>query len=92
MWAHQAYWVGLQPHLRKDSRGKIKTSHVALAHQIAKIFTKTLGKDQFCHLNDKLGIHDIHVPTWGGVMGYQNGIRVSPTNISNISLLILLTS
>jgi len=30
---------------------------------------KALGKDQFVTLRNKLGLHDIHSPTWGGVSG-----------------------
>ena len=41
----------------------IKTAHVSSAHQIADIFTKALGKEQFHRLSGKLGIHNIHAPT-----------------------------
>ncbi|KAH9750713.1 retrovirus-related pol polyprotein from transposon RE2 [Citrus sinensis] len=41
----------------------IKTAHVSSAHQIADIFTKALGNEQFHRLSGKLGIHNIHAPT-----------------------------
>ena len=36
--------------------------------QPADIFTKALGRDQFKYLKSKLGIIDLHAPTWGGVL------------------------
>ena len=41
----------------------IKRAHVSSAHQIADIFTKALGKEQFHRLSGKLSIHNIHAPT-----------------------------
>ncbi|GKU93384.1 hypothetical protein SLEP1_g6979 [Rubroshorea leprosula] len=43
--------------------GLIKTSHVRSNLQVADIFTKALGGDQFQFLLCKLGITDLHAPT-----------------------------
>ncbi|KAL3636168.1 hypothetical protein CASFOL_020715 [Castilleja foliolosa] len=43
--------------------GLIKPSYVTTKLQLADIFTKALGKDQFVKLRDKLGLHNIHAPT-----------------------------
>ncbi|GKV24575.1 hypothetical protein SLEP1_g34168 [Rubroshorea leprosula] len=43
--------------------GLIKTSHVRSNLQVADIFTKALGGDQFQFLLRKLGITDLHAPT-----------------------------
>jgi hypothetical protein len=32
------------------------------------VFTKALGKEKFKQLICKLGVIDIHSPTWGGVL------------------------
>ena len=48
--------------------GLLKTLHVSSAHQLADIFTKPLGFVQFSSLLSKLGIMNIHSPTWGGVL------------------------
>ena len=47
----------------KLQAGLIKASYVPTQLQIADVFTKALGKDQFLTLRDKLGLHDIHSPT-----------------------------
>jgi len=41
----------------------ISPSYVPTHFQLADIFTKALGKDQFVTLRNKLGFHDIHSPT-----------------------------
>lgn len=46
--------------------GAISTRHVPTDEQLADIFTKALGKKQFLYLLHKLGIYDLHAPTWGG--------------------------
>ncbi|GKV14238.1 hypothetical protein SLEP1_g25140 [Rubroshorea leprosula] len=43
--------------------GLIKTSHVRSNLQVADIFTKALGGDQFQFLPHKLGITNLHAPT-----------------------------
>ncbi|XP_021802970.1 uncharacterized protein LOC110747070 [Prunus avium] len=49
----------------KLQAGMISHSHVSTRFQLADVFTKALGKDQFVALRDKLGVHDIYSPTWG---------------------------
>ncbi|KAJ4795629.1 Retroelement pol polyprotein-like [Rhynchospora pubera] len=41
----------------------IETSYVRSSDQLADIFTKSLGKQQFLYLLGKLGICDLHAPT-----------------------------
>lgn len=43
--------------------GTISTSYVRTFDQLADIFTKALGKQQFSYLLGKLGIRDLHAPT-----------------------------
>lgn len=43
--------------------GLLHTQYVSSNNQLAHIFTKVLGIDQFRFLSGKLGIHDIHSPT-----------------------------
>ncbi|CAL8990292.1 unnamed protein product [Prunus brigantina] len=47
----------------KLQAGIITPSYVPSRSQLADIFTKPLGKEQFHHLSSKLGLHDIHSPT-----------------------------
>ncbi|BBH07384.1 wall-associated kinase 2, partial [Prunus dulcis] len=47
----------------KLQAGIISPSYVPTRFQLADIFTKALGKDQFVTLRDKLELHDIHSPT-----------------------------
>ncbi|KAK3042543.1 hypothetical protein RJ639_000267 [Escallonia herrerae] len=47
----------------KLQAGMIKPSYVPTHFQLADVFTKALGKDQFETLRNKLGLHDIHSPT-----------------------------
>ena len=43
--------------------GHVKPSYVPTRLQLADIFTKALGKDQFTFLRSKLGVYDAHSPT-----------------------------
>ncbi|CAL2238668.1 unnamed protein product [Prunus armeniaca] len=43
--------------------GIISTSHVPSRAQLADIFTKALGRNNFQLMSSKLGLHDIHSPT-----------------------------
>jgi hypothetical protein len=47
----------------KLQAGMINPSYVPTRFQLADVFTKALGKDQFVTLRNKLGLHDIHSPT-----------------------------
>ncbi|KAK3028810.1 hypothetical protein RJ639_038637 [Escallonia herrerae] len=47
----------------KLQAGMIKPSYVPTRFQLADVFTKALGKDQFETLRNKLGLHDLHSPT-----------------------------
>lgn len=47
--------------------GVISTRYVPTDEQLVDIFTKALGNKQFLYLLRKLGIYDLHAPTWGGV-------------------------
>ncbi|CAA7016760.1 unnamed protein product [Microthlaspi erraticum] len=44
-------------------KGSLTTSHVRTTEQLADIFTKALGSQQFSYLRRKLGIRDLHAPT-----------------------------
>lgn len=47
----------------KLQAGMISPSYVPMYFQLAAVFTKALGRDQFVTLRNKLGVHDIHSPT-----------------------------
>lgn len=47
----------------KIQLGLLRTSYVHTSDQIADIFTKALGKEQFQKLSCKLGVHSIQAPT-----------------------------
>lgn len=47
----------------KLQAGVIAPSYVQSKSQLADIFTKPLGKEQFQYLSGKLGLHEIHSPT-----------------------------
>ena len=47
----------------KLQAGMISPSYMPTRLQLADVFTKALGKDQFVTLRNKLGLHDIHSPT-----------------------------
>lgn len=49
----------------KLQSGLLKTAFVPSKAQIADVFTKALGKEQFLHLKDKLGIINIHAQLEG---------------------------
>jgi hypothetical protein len=63
----------------KTQDGSVTTRRVDSTHQLADVLTKPLGKKIFVPMVRKLGVHDIHSPTWGGVLGDQSlwEIRVS---------------
>ena len=46
----------------------LETDYVSSKHQLADIFTEALGRQQFHFLFSKLGIIDLHAPTWRGVL------------------------
>ncbi|PKI72845.1 hypothetical protein CRG98_006770 [Punica granatum] len=50
----------VRQHLRS---GTVETSHVSTRFQLADLFTKALGQDQFRFLLSKLGIRNSHSPT-----------------------------
>ncbi|KAA3466822.1 Copia protein [Gossypium australe] len=50
-------------HERTKHIENIKTTHVRSSLQLADIFTKALGIDQFQFLLGKLGISNLHAPT-----------------------------
>ena len=52
----------------KIQAGCLKTMHVSSQHQIADLFTKALFPAQFKYLLNKMGIHNLHSPSWGGVL------------------------
>ena len=52
----------------KIQKGEIVTQYVISPQQLADVFTKALGKEKFKQLMRKLGVIDIHSPTWGGVL------------------------
>jgi len=51
----------------KIQDGSITTEFVTSAEQLVDVFTKPLGKESFSTMIRKLGVLDIHSPTWGGV-------------------------
>jgi hypothetical protein len=51
--------------------GLITTMKVCSANQIADLLTKSLGKDQFIHLKSKMGLSNLHLPSWRGVLSQQ---------------------
>ena len=52
----------------KFQSGMIKTLHVSSQYQVANIFTKPLFPAQFKFLPNKMGVHNIHYPSWDGVL------------------------
>jgi hypothetical protein len=52
-------------HFLRDEllKANISTHHVSTKIQLADIFTKALGKQQFDYFLNKLGIHNLHAPT-----------------------------
>ncbi|RVW77586.1 Retrovirus-related Pol polyprotein from transposon RE1 [Vitis vinifera] len=49
----------------KIQDGSVVTKHIASTDQLADVFTKPLGKETFSTMIHKLGVLDIHSPTWG---------------------------
>ena len=48
--------------------GCLKTMHVSSQHQLVDPFIKALFPAQFKYLPSKMGIHNLHSPSWGGVL------------------------
>ncbi|CAL2236996.1 unnamed protein product [Prunus armeniaca] len=46
----------------KIQNGSLRTTYIPSKEQLAGVFTKSLGKDQFQRLKNKLGILDLHTP------------------------------
>ncbi|BBN68917.1 wall-associated kinase 2 [Prunus dulcis] len=46
----------------KIQNGSLRTAYIPSTEQLADVFTKSLGKDQFQRLKNKLGILDLHTP------------------------------
>jgi hypothetical protein len=46
----------------KIQNGSLRTAYIPSKEQLADVFTKSLGKDQFQRLKAKLGILDLHNP------------------------------
>jgi len=63
-------------HIEKDCHnarnavisGRIKTIHVRTHNQLADILTKALGYPDFVKFLPKLGVLNLHTPTWEGVL------------------------
>jgi hypothetical protein len=57
--------IGVDCHFVRDKllRGNISTYYVSTHTQLADIFTKALGKQQFDYFLGKLGIRNLHAPT-----------------------------
>ena len=47
----------------KLDAGLLQFSYIRSQHQPVDMFTKALGKKQFVHLRDKLGLLNLHAPT-----------------------------
>jgi len=50
---------------QKFEAGILTLSHVRTKEQPADMFIKALGKRQFQYLKSKLGMDDLHAPTYG---------------------------
>ncbi|XP_071740289.1 secreted RxLR effector protein 161-like [Rutidosis leptorrhynchoides] len=50
------------------NNGDVKPCAIRSEFKLADIFTNALGTDRFLFLRDKLGVRDLHVPTFGGVL------------------------
>ncbi|KAI5333442.1 hypothetical protein L3X38_023573 [Prunus dulcis] len=46
----------------KIQNGSLRTAYIPSTEKLADVFTKSLGKDQFQRLKNKLGILDLHTP------------------------------
>ena len=57
-------------HFVRDAivEGDIHPNFVPTTEQPADIFTKALRRQQYSLLLCKLGIRDLHAPTWGGIV------------------------
>lgn len=71
-------------------RDSISTTYAWFHLQLADVFMKTLGRWHFDFLMSKLGIHSLHAPIWGEVLGdklWDNEYFVIVMNLDNIMLL-----
>lgn len=61
--------VGKECHFIRDEivRGVITPQHVLTTAQLAYILTKALVRKEFEAFVRKLGVSDLHTPTWGGI-------------------------
>ena len=64
--------VEIDQHFIKEklSSGIICIPFVKYGDQVANVLTKAIGSQPFYVFLDKLGIRDIFVPAWGGVLKY----------------------
>jgi len=49
----------------------INPRHIYITFQLADIFTKAMGYDQFHILLSKLGLWNLQAPIWKGVLAYH---------------------
>ena len=49
--------------------GLLRLIHVKSSHQVIDLLTKLLPSAKFQELLSKLGVLDLYLPTWGGVLG-----------------------
>ncbi|GAV84025.1 hypothetical protein CFOL_v3_27470 [Cephalotus follicularis] len=58
-------YIEIDCHVFRDKiqEGLIRPCKVSTSHQLADIFTKSLGREQFQFLRSKLGLHKLHAPT-----------------------------
>ena len=56
----------------KVQDGTISLIHVWTQHQVADLLTKALPAPQFRYLLSKMGVKNIYLPSWGGVLGLRN--------------------
>ena len=59
-------------HFVRDAvtEGLVSPSYVPTKFQLTKIFTKALGRTQFEFLLSKLGVRNLHAPTWVRMLGF----------------------
>jgi len=56
--------------------GELVTKYLSSKYQLADIFTKALGKQQFGFLQSKLDIINPHAPTWGWVTRLRKYVKI----------------
>lgn len=63
------YWHGQEPRVETGeayvASGKLNVQPIGTTHQLADIFTKTLGAGRFGDLRGQLGFHDQQGVTFG---------------------------